>query len=122
MASEEGLSQQERQFQRTLFSMLEMVNILNEYYLERKRNFQGESSNKDKIQEGEDPPKPPPSPPSSPYYFSSSTSSSSTSTATFARKHSHSHKHKAHMPLLNFFLKFKFPMYNGEFNAKNINN
>jgi hypothetical protein len=71
MASKEGLSQNEREFQRTFFSMWEMVNMLYDDYLKQKRHFQGEYSKKDKIQEGEDPPKPPPSP------HSSSSSSSS---------------------------------------------
>jgi hypothetical protein len=90
MGSKEGLSQQEREFQRTFFAMSKMVKVLYEDYLERKRPVQGESSKQDKSEEGEDPPKPPPSPPSSPSSSSSSTSSSSTSIATSARKHPHS--------------------------------
>jgi hypothetical protein len=122
MASEEGLSQQEREFQRTFFAMSEMVKVLYEDYLERKRPVQGEYSKKDKSEEGEDPPKPPPSPPSSPSSSSSSTSSNSTSTATSARKHSHSHKHKPDMPLLKLDVKFELPMYNGEVNAEKLDN
>jgi hypothetical protein len=37
MASEEGLSQNEREFQRTFFSMSEMVKVLYDDYLEWKR-------------------------------------------------------------------------------------
>jgi hypothetical protein len=69
MASEEGLSQNEREFQRTFFAMSEMVKVLYDDYLERKRPFQGESSKQAKSEEGEDPPKTPPSPPSSPSFF-----------------------------------------------------
>jgi hypothetical protein len=94
MALEEGISQNERDFQRTFFAMSEMVKVLYDDYLERKRSVQGESSKQDKSEEGEDPLKPPPSPPSSP---SSSYSSSSLNTSS-SRKHSHKHKHD--MPLL----------------------
>jgi hypothetical protein len=44
MASKEGLSQNEREFQRTFFAMLEMVKVLYDDYLEWKRPVQGESS------------------------------------------------------------------------------
>ena len=71
MASEEGVSQNEREFQKTFFAMSEMVKVLYDDYLEQKRPFQGESSKQDKSEEGEDPPKPPPSPPSSPSSSSS---------------------------------------------------
>jgi hypothetical protein len=43
MAWEEGLSQNEREFQRTFFAMLEMVKVLYDDYLEHKRPVQGES-------------------------------------------------------------------------------
>jgi hypothetical protein len=66
MASEEALSQQEREFQRTFFSMLDMVKVLYDDYLERKRHVQGEYSKQNKSEEGEKPPKSPPSPPSPP--------------------------------------------------------
>jgi hypothetical protein len=82
MASEEGLSQNEREFQRTFFAMSEMVKVLYDDYLEQKRPVQGESSKQDKSEEGEDPPKTPPSPPSSP----SSSSSSSTSSNFYCKK------------------------------------
>jgi hypothetical protein len=116
MASEEGLSQNEREFQRTFFAMSEMVKVLYDDYLEWKRPVQGESSKQAKSEEGEDPPKTPPSPPSSP----SSSSSSSTSSNSTARKHSH--KHKPDMPLLKLDVKFVFPMYDGEVNAEKLDN
>ena len=47
MASEEGMSQNDIELQKTLFSMSEMVKVLNEDYLERKRPFQGEYSKQD---------------------------------------------------------------------------
>jgi hypothetical protein len=87
MASEEGLSQNERDFQKTFFAMSEMVKVLYDDYLEQKRPVQGEYSKKAKSEEGEDPPKFPPSPPSSPSSSSLSTSSNTTS----SRKHSHKH-------------------------------
>jgi hypothetical protein len=52
MASEEGMSQDRIEFQKTLFSMFEMVKVLYDDYLERKRNFQGELSKQEKIEEG----------------------------------------------------------------------
>jgi hypothetical protein len=64
MALEEGLSQNEREFQRTFFAMSEMVKALYDDYLEQKRSVQWEYSKKSKSEEGEDPPKTPPSPPS----------------------------------------------------------
>ena len=115
MASEEGMSQNEIEFQRTFLTMSEMVKLLYDDYLERKRPFQGEYSKQDKSEEGEDPPKPPPSPPSP-----SSSSSSSTSATSTARKHSHKHKH--YMPLLELDVKFELPMYDGEFNAERLDN
>jgi hypothetical protein len=117
MASEERMSQNEIELQKTLFAMSEMVKVLCEDYLEHKRPFQGEYSKKDKSEEGEDPPKPPPSPPSSP---SSSSSSSSTSETSTARKHSHKHKHD--IPLLKLDVKFEFPMYDGEVNVEILDN
>jgi hypothetical protein len=96
--------------------MYEMVKVLYEEYLERKRPFQGESSKKDKSEEGGDHPEPPPSPPSSP----SSSSYSRTSATSTARKYSHKHKHD--MPLLKLDVKFELPMYDGEVNVERIDN
>jgi hypothetical protein len=115
MASEEGLSHDEKEFRKTFFAMSEMMKVLYDDYLERKRPILGESS-KVKSEEGEDPPKTPPSPPSSP----STSSSSSSSSKSTARKHSHKHKHD--MPLLKLDVKFELPMYDGEVNAERLDN
>jgi hypothetical protein len=116
MASEEGLSHDEKEFRNTFFAMLEMMKVLYEDYVEWKRPNLGESS-KVKSEEGEDPPQIPPSPPYSPSTSSSSSSSSSKSTA---RKHSHKHKNEMH--LLNLDVKFELPMYDGEVNAERLDN
>jgi hypothetical protein len=116
MASKEGMSQNEIELQKTLFTMSEMVKVLYEDYLERKRHFQGESYKQEKSEEGKGPSKPSPSPPSSP----STSSSSSISSKSTARKHSHKHKHD--MPLLKLDVKFELPMYDGEFNVERLDN
>jgi hypothetical protein len=117
MASEEGLSQNEREFQNTFFSMSKMVKVLYDDFLEQKKLFQGEYSKKDKSDEGKDPPKIPHSPPSSP---SSSSSSSSTTSNSTARKHSH--KHNPDMPLIKLDVIFFLPMYDGEVNDEKLHN
>jgi hypothetical protein len=76
----------------------------------------GESS-KGKSEEGEDPPHIPPSPPSSPHFSPYSSSSSSKSNAK-----KHVHKHKNEMPLLKLDVKFELPIYDGEVNAKRLDN
>jgi hypothetical protein len=116
MASEEGLSQDEKEFQKDLFSKSEMMKVLYEDYLERKKPNLGESS-KGKSEEGEDPPQIHPSPPSSPPSSPSSPSSSSKSSAK-----KHVHKHKNEMPLLKLHVKFELPIYDGEFNAERLDN
>jgi hypothetical protein len=115
MALEEGLSHNEIEFQKTFFSMSEMVKVLYDDYLEQKRPILGEYS-KEKSEEGEDTRKTPPSPPSSPSTYSSS----STSSKSTARKHSHKHKHD--MPLLKLDVKFELPMYDDEVNAERLDN
>jgi hypothetical protein len=116
MASKEGLSQDEKEFQKTFLAMSEMVKVLYEDYLEQKRPNLGESS-KGKIEEEEDPPWIPPSPPSSP---PSSPSSSSSSSKSNAKKHVH--KHKNEMSLLKLDVKFELPIYDGEINAEKLVN
>jgi hypothetical protein len=116
MASEEGLSQDEKEFQKTFLAMSEMVKVLYENYLERKRPVLGESS-KGKSEEEEDHPQIPPSPPSSP---PSSPSSSSSSSKSNGKKHVY--KHKNEMPLLKLDVKFELPIYDGEVNAEKLDN
>jgi hypothetical protein len=116
MASEQGLSQDDKEFRKDLFSMSEMMKVLYEHYLEHMKPVLGKSS-KGKSEEGEDPPQIPPSPPSSP---PSSPSSSSSSSKSNAKKHVH--KHKNEMPLLKLNVKFELPIYDGEFNAEKLDN
>jgi hypothetical protein len=115
MASEEGLSHDEKQFRKIFFTMSEMMKVLYEDYLEWKRPVLGESS-KVKSEEGEGPPQIPPSPPSSPSNSSSSSSSSKSTTIK------HAHKHKQEIPLLKLDVKFELPMYDGEVNAERLDN
>ena len=89
MASEDKLSNEEKEFRKNFFAMLEMMRVFYEYYLEWKRLNLGESS-KVKSEEGEDPPSHPSSP--------STSSSSSSSSKSTTRKHVH--KHKQEMTLL----------------------
>jgi hypothetical protein len=116
MASEEGLSRDEKEFRKTFFVMSKMMKFLYEDYLERKRLVLGESS-KGRSEEGEDPPQIPPSPPSSP---PSSPSSSSSISKSNAKKHVHQHKNE--MPLLKLDVKFKLPEYDGEVNEERLDN
>jgi hypothetical protein len=97
--------------------MSEMVKVLYEDYLERKRPNLGESSKGKSEEEEEDLPQIPPSPASSP---PSSPSSSSSSSKSNAKKHVH--KHKNEMPLLKLDVKFELPIYDGEINAEKLDN
>jgi hypothetical protein len=76
----------------------------------------GESS-KGKSEEEEDHPPIPPSPSSSP---PSSPSSSSSSSKSNGKKNVH--KNKNEMPLLKLDVKFELPIYDGEVNAKKLDN
>jgi hypothetical protein len=116
MASDEGIPQEEKDFRKTFHAMSEMVTVLYEDYLERKRPVLGNSS-KGKSEEEEDHPQIPPSPPSTP---PSSPSSSSSSSKSNEKKNVHKHKHE--MPLLKLDVKFELPMYDGEVNAENLDN
>jgi hypothetical protein len=116
MASEEGIPQDEKEFRKTFFAMSEMVQVLYEDYLERKRPVLGNSS-KGKSEEEEDQPQIPPSPPSTP---PSSPSSSSSSSKSSEKKNVH--KNKNEMPLLKLDVKFELPIYDGEVNAEKLDN
>jgi hypothetical protein len=52
MASTGGLSQDEKEFRNSVFSMAEMVKVLYEDYLERKRSVQVKASKNNKGKEG----------------------------------------------------------------------
>jgi hypothetical protein len=116
MASEEGIPQEEKEFRKTFFAMSEMVQVLYEDYLERKRPVLGNSS-KGKSEEEEEQPQIPPSPPSTPPSSPSSASSSS----KFSKK-KNVHKNKNEMPLLKLDVKFELPIYDGEVNAEKLDN
>jgi hypothetical protein len=113
MALEEGLSHDEKEFQKTFFAMLAMMKVLYADYLELKRPVFGESS-KGKSEEEHDPTHISPSPPSSP----PSTPSLSSSSKSNAKKHVH--KHKNETPLLKLDVKFKLSMYDGEVNVERL--
>jgi hypothetical protein len=51
IASAGGLSQDEKEFRNSVFSMSGMVKVLYEDYLERKRSTQVKSSKKNKVKE-----------------------------------------------------------------------
>jgi hypothetical protein len=72
---------------------------------------------REKSEEGEDPPQIHPSPPSS---SPSSPSSSSSSSKSNAKKHVH--KHKNEVPLLKLDVKLELPIYDGELNAEKLDN
>jgi hypothetical protein len=116
MASDEGISQEDKDFRKTFHAMSEMVTVLYEDYLERKRPVLGNTS-KGKSEEEEDHPHIPPSPPSTP---PSSPSSSSSSSKSNEKKNVHKHKHE--MPLLKLDVKFELPIYDGEVNAEKLDN
>jgi hypothetical protein len=113
MASEEGISQDEKEFWKTFLAMSEMVKVLYEDFLERKRPVLGDFS-KGKSEEEEDHPQIPPSPPSTPP--SSPSASSSSSSKSSGKKNVHKNKHE--MPLLKLDVKFELPIYDGEVNAE----
>ena len=52
IASTRGLSQDDKEFINSVFSIAEIVKVLYEDYLERKRTVQEKDSNKNKFKEG----------------------------------------------------------------------
>ena len=90
MASEEGISQDEKEFRKTFLAMSEMVHVLYEDYLEWKRPVLGNYS-KGKSEEEEGHPQIPSSPPST---AASSPSSSSSSSKSSGKKNVHKNKHE----------------------------
>jgi hypothetical protein len=113
MTSEEGISQEEKEFRKTFHAMSEKVTVLYEDYLEWKQPVLGNSL-KGKSEEEEDHPHIPPSPPSTPPSSSSSSSKSS------GKKNVHNTKHE--MSLLKLDVKFDLPIYDGEVNAEKLDN
>jgi hypothetical protein len=116
MASDEGMSQEDKDFRKTFHAMSEMVTVLYEDYLQRTRPVLGNTS-KGKSEEEDEQPQIPPSPPSTP---PSSPSSSSSSSKSNEKKNVHKHKHD--MPLLKLDVKFDLPIYDGEVNAEKLDN
>jgi hypothetical protein len=116
MALEEGISQDAKEFRKTFLAMSNMVKVLYEDYLERKRPVLGDSS-KGKSEEEEDHPQIPPSPQSTP---PSSPSSSSSSSKSSGKKNVHKNKHE--IPLLKLDVKFELPIYDGEVNVEKLDN
>ena len=117
-----------RPSENAFFDMTKMATVL---YEERNTRLQGESSKPPKGEgssgggdgkgsngNGD---KPPPSPPSSPSSYSQASSHSSTNT-TLTHTHHHSSKGTGKSHFLKLDFKFELPMYNGEVNAKKLDN
>lgn len=117
----EEMSEDERNFRKQLFEMSEMVKDL---YEERNFRLQEESS-KPPRGKGDKPPKwnggngdkPPPSPPSSP-----SSSTLSYTTSSLSKTPPTSLMVHGKTPFLKIDIQFEFPIYNGEVNAKKLDN
>jgi hypothetical protein len=123
MASEGETSPQTKKFEEAFFSMLEMVKVLYDNFLERKKPILGELFMKQKSDgkgESSNPPPSPPSPPSSP--SSSSSTSNASSHSTTSTIQNQTHKNKSNMPLLKFDVKFELPLYDGELNVEKSDN
>jgi hypothetical protein len=103
--------------------MSEMVKFLYEDFLERKKPVLGDIFMKGKHEGKGESSRPPPTPPSPPFSPSSShytSNASSHSTTSTIKKQTH--KHKSNMPLLKLDVKFEFPLYDAELNAKRLDN
>jgi hypothetical protein len=111
---------EEENFKKPFFDMDKMVKV---FFDERNARMQGESSKppKGNGDSGDKTPKgsgrsgdsPPPSPPSS------TSSTISQPPPNSPKGHG---KNPLQTPLLNLDIKFEFPMYNGEINAKKLDN
>jgi hypothetical protein len=123
MASEGETSPHTKKFEKTFFSLSEMVKVLYDDLLERKKPVLGEIFMKGKSEGKGESSKPPPSPPSPLFSPSSSSSTSNASshslTSTIQKQ---THKHKFNMPLLKLDVNFEFPLYDGELNAEKLDN
>jgi len=117
---DEGMYEDERTFKKAFFEMSEIVKVL---YEERNSRLYGKSSKPPKGDggKGDEPPKgnqwnggkPRPSHPSSSSYSTSS---------TLSQTPPNSPKGHGKTPLLKLDIKFELPMYNGEVNAKKLDN
>jgi hypothetical protein len=123
MALEGENSPRTKKLEGAFFSMSEMVKVLYDDFLERKKLVLGEILMKGKSErkgESSKPPPTPPSPPSSPSSSSSTSNAGSHSTTSTIQKQTH--KHKSNMTLLKLDVKFELPLYDGELNAENLDN
>jgi hypothetical protein len=120
MVTEGETSPRTREFEKSFFSMSEMVRVLYDDFLERKKPIIGEIFTKYKSEYKGESSKPPPSPPSSPSSSSSTSNASSHSTTHSIQKNTH--KHKSDMILLKLDVKFELPLYDGELNVEKLDN
>ena len=122
-----NMTEVEKDFIKTFFDMNEMVKDI---YEERNSRLQGESSNPPKGNggNGDKPPKwnggngdkPPLPPPLSSPSSSPPSSLSSSSTSTPSQTPPQYLKGHGKTPFLNLDIKFHFPMYDGEVDAKKL--
>lgn len=103
----------DRDFRKDLYDMSKMVKVL---YNERTTRLQGESPNQPKGNSGDGSKPPPPLPPSPPSTPPSSPPSPHNPTPP------PSPKGYAKYPLVKIDVKFEFPMYTEEVNAKTLDN
>jgi hypothetical protein len=118
MEAEGETSPRTREFEKTFFSMLEMVKVLHDDLLERKKPVLGEPLTKEKSEEKGKSSKPPPLPPSSPSSSSSTSNDSYHSTTHTIQKHTH--KHNFDLPLLKIDVKFELALYDWELNVEKL--
>ena len=123
-----NMTEDEKTFIKAFFDMTEIVKVL---YGEMNSRLQGEISKPPKGEgssgggngkEGNgNGDKAPPSPPYS-SYSSSQTSSRSSTNITLNYTHHHSSKGTGKSLFFKLYVKFEFPMYNGEVNAEKLDN
>jgi hypothetical protein len=121
--SHENIPIEDEDLRKAVMEMREMMKLL----MKRNTRLQGEGSNPSKHKgdsgdkntngNGGNGASPPPSPPSS-----SSSSSSSTSSRSLPNSPKGHGKTPSQIPLLKLHIKFELPMYNGEVNAKKLDN
>ena len=110
-------TENEKAFHKAFYQMADMVEELFAYYQERKAKKENKKAMKIEndayvnLGNGRNPPKP-----SSPYWRSSSSSSSSSHHSSFH------HKYFFKKQLLKLYVKFYFPIYNGELDVEKLDN